>query len=586
MRPAEQTTTSGTLPRTGPGHAGSAWSRCRAGLSGPGGLAGLAGLGLGLLAVGPGLGPGFLLSYDMVFVPRMPFSSALLGAAGGPPRAVPSDAVVAVASLAIPGEVLQKIILVLIFVLACSGAARLLPEGAPLTARLAAGVCYAWNPYVAERMLIGQWALLLGYAGLPWVVRVVCADAARVRPARLLSVLVPAAIGGFAAMAVTTIAAVPAALICGGGRSRRLVTVLAAIMLLSLFWVIPALVQGVTTDPRGVDAFAARADTPFGRLGSLLMLSGIWNSQTVPAGYGGWPSAIWLLVVVASLCGLLLARPRQLPASLAVAGLAGLLIAAIGIVSPGRAALRSLVAAWPGFAVLRDGQQFLAPLALAVAVGLGCLVTWLWTAPERGDSSAGRGAVPATMALAVMAMLAPVVLLPGMAWGFAGRRQPVQYPADWSRAQQVIDGDPGAGNVLLLPWATYRQYSWDRSQTVFDPWSRLLGREVIFNDGLQVGRLSLDQESSESILMNRIVTRPGPLTFPLRSAGVRYVIIDEGPLLGRGPNLPARARLPGARVVVASQDLVVFRLPGAGAGTAGGAKPALPAVLGSKLRLG
>ena len=109
---------------------------------------------------------------------------------------------------------------------------------------------------------------------------------------------------------------------------------------------------------------------------------------------------------------------------------------------------------------------------------------------------------------------------------------------------------------------------------------------MIFNDGLQVGRLSLDQESSESILMNRIVIRPGPLTFPLRSAGVRYVIIDEGPLLGRGPNLPARARLPGARVVVASQDLVVFRLPGAGAGTAGGAKPALPAVLGSKLRLG
>ncbi|HEX4659955.1 MAG TPA: hypothetical protein VH307_21430, partial [Streptosporangiaceae bacterium] len=149
----------------------------------------LAGLGLCLLALGPGLGRGFLLSYDMVFVPRMPFSAALLGLTGGPPRAVPSDAVVAVASLALPADIVQKIVLLLIFVLACSGAAALLDSawgrGAPLLARLAAGVCYAWNPYVAERLLIGQWALLLGYAGLPWVVRVLCTGPERISMRRL-----------------------------------------------------------------------------------------------------------------------------------------------------------------------------------------------------------------------------------------------------------------------------------------------------------------------------------------------------------------------------------------------------------------
>jgi len=32
-------------------------------------------------------------------------------------------------------------------------------------------VFYGWNPYVAERLIIGQWALLIGYAGLPWVLR-------------------------------------------------------------------------------------------------------------------------------------------------------------------------------------------------------------------------------------------------------------------------------------------------------------------------------------------------------------------------------------------------------------------------------
>jgi hypothetical protein len=519
---------------------------------------------LGLLALGPGLAPDYLLSYDMVFVPRMPFSAALIGLTGGPPRAVPSDAVVAAASLLLPADLLQKLILLLIFVMACSGAAALLdrglPGGASLSARLAAGVCYAWNPYVAERLLIGQWALLLGYAGLPWVLRLLCTGPGRTRPARLLCVMVPAAIGGFAAMSITVLAAVPAALCrreAGRERARWLSTVAASAALLSLPWLIPAFAVAVHTDPRGVDAFAARADTPFGRLGSLVMLSGIWNAQTVPRGYGGGGSVVWLLVVAAALGGyLLLARPRRVAPGLGIAALAGLVIAAVGVTSPSRAVLRDLVTAWPGFAVLRDGQQFLAPLALAEAIGLGGLVAWI-------ASGAARQASRATAVLAAMAVLAPVVLLPGMAWGLAGRLRPVAYPADWLRARQAIDGDPAPGKVLLLPWAAYRRYPWNGGEAVYDPWSRLLGREVISNDGLQVGNLTLDQESADSIRLNRIVTARGPLTGALRAAGVLYVVVDAGPLLGQpaGPGLAARARLPGARVVMAGRDLVVFRLP-------------------------
>ena len=130
------------------------------------------GLVLGLLALGPGLRRGFLLSYDMVFVPREPFTSAMFGLAGGAPRAVPSDFAVAVASRLLPADIVQKLVLLLIFMLACSGAAALL-DREPVLARLAAAVFYGWNPYVAERLIIGQWALLLGYAGLPWVLRAV-----------------------------------------------------------------------------------------------------------------------------------------------------------------------------------------------------------------------------------------------------------------------------------------------------------------------------------------------------------------------------------------------------------------------------
>src|SRR5262249_19784648 len=136
----------------------------------------LAGVLLGLLTLGPGLRRGFLLSYDMVFVPRPPFNSGMFGLAGSPPRAVPSDVVVALLARVLPADIVEKLVLIAIFALACSGAAALLRDER-WPARLAAGVCYAWNPFVAERLIIGQWALLLGYGGLPWVLRALTTQA-------------------------------------------------------------------------------------------------------------------------------------------------------------------------------------------------------------------------------------------------------------------------------------------------------------------------------------------------------------------------------------------------------------------------
>jgi hypothetical protein len=141
----------------------------------------LAGLGLGLLALGPGLRRGFLLSYDMVFVPRELFGAALPGLL--PPRAVPSDLAIATASWVVPADIAQKMLLLAIFVLGCAGTAALL-DHEPLLARVAGGVFYAWNPYVAERLIIGQWALLAGYAGLPWALRAVVTRGSRDRHRR------------------------------------------------------------------------------------------------------------------------------------------------------------------------------------------------------------------------------------------------------------------------------------------------------------------------------------------------------------------------------------------------------------------
>ena len=565
-------------------------------MAGPAAWPALVGILLGALALGPGLARGFVLSYDMVFVPSPPMSAESFGLSGGPPRSMPSDVVVAVLSRAMPADVVQKLIIILIFVLACSGTAALLGtrattagrSGPPALARLAAGVFYAWNPFVAERLIIGQWALLLGYAGLPWALRAACAGGGRIPLRRLYVSLLPAAVGGFAAMGVSALGAVPAAWCADGRRAnaRRLAAVLMALGVLSLPWLIPALLTGVHTDPTGVNAFAARADTPFGRAGSLLMLGGIWNAQTVPAGYGGVASVVWLAVALTAIGGyVLVARPRRTCPGVGIAAIAGFAIAAVGITAPSRAVLRDLIAVWPGCAVLRDGQQYLAPLALAEAIGLGAVVAWLMAelrnavggdpALARGGAKARLSAGRAASALCVMAALAPVLLLPGLAWGAAGRLHAVQYPADWLRARQIIDGDPHPGAVVLLPWAAYRRFPWNGGEAVLDPWPSLLHRPVIWNDALQVGDQTVAAENPAASRLTPVISSAGPLTAPLLSAGVRYVIVDAGSVLGRrGPRQAAEARLPGASVVLASGDLVVFRMPRSPAQA--GANRALP----------
>ncbi len=446
----------------------------------------LLGLCLGLLALGPGLRRGFLLSYDMVFVPREPLPAALPGLA--PPRAVPSDLAVVLASRMLPADIVQKLVLLAVFVLACAGVAALL-DAEPMLARLAAGTFYAWNPYVAERLIIGQWALLLGYAGLPWVLRAVLAAGPH-RARRLCLAVLPAVIGGFAAMTVTALLAIPVALLT---RSVRTVSLTAAVLAAgSLPWLVPSLLHPVYADPAGVAAFAARPDTPFGTIGSLIMLGGIWNAQTVPTAYGGLWSAPWLVITLAAVTGYVTfawRRGRSRWPGLGVAAAVSLVIAGAGVTAAGRSALRTATAVWPGIAVFRDGQQFIAPLVLAEAVGFGLIVAWAQRPKSKaatpagsvgpaayGESagSAGAPAEPAApaesagRAIGVIALVAPVLLLPGLAWGAAGRLHPAWYPASWLTAARAIDAARGPGDVLLLPWAADRSPPWNGGEVMLE----------------------------------------------------------------------------------------------------------------------
>ena len=360
---------------------------------------------------------------------------------------------------------------------------------------------------------------------------------------------------------------------------------LGALAVGSLPWLVPSVLHAVYADPGGVAAFAARADTPFGSIGSLVMLGGAWNATTVPRAYGGPWSAVWLVVVLAAGAGYVLLGRRRWPPNhgppsqwlgLAVGAVVGLLIASIGMTAAGRALLRGAIGFWPGFAILRDGQQFIAPLALAEALGFGLAVSWSmhpgsFGTKKTAERPGGKHRAPALsdapgLALGVFALLAPVLLLPGLAWGAAGRLRPVWYPAAYQAAARTIDASRVPGDVLLLPWAADRTPSWNHGEVMLDAWPRLVTRPVIWNDGTVVGNAALAPDDPRARRLDGLIGSVGPLTAALRAAGVRFVVVDGALPDARDPqdarDTPAGARLPGATAIYNQPDLVVYQVPG------------------------
>jgi hypothetical protein len=506
---------------------------------------------LTLLVLGPALRPGYLLAYDMVATPRQFLLPASVGLGSAPPRAVPVDAVVALLTTVLDGQWVQKLALAGTLLLAGVGAARLV-DG---VAGVAAAGFYVWNAYVAERLFLGSWVLLIGYAALPWVLD----GARRVRrsePGGWPRLLLPL---GVAALAPTggLLAAAVALAVVGPGVRRRAVAA-AAVAVFNAPWWVPALLQGGpgVSDDAGVAAFAARAENWSGTVGSLLGLGGVWNSDVVPASRGTALAPLLTAVVLA----LAAAGLRPLAAAwgravllpvLALAG-AGLLLAAAGSTPLTADLLAAAIRTVPGAGLLRDGQKWVAllalPLAPAAALGAARLATR--SAPGNG----GRGIRRAVLGMAVAL---PLVALPDLAWGGFGRLEPVHYPPDWAAVRTVLADDPRDGDVIALPYAAFRAFGWNGDRTGLDPAPRFFPRTVVTDDRLVVGATVLAGEDPRAAAARAALAPGAPLDdAALRGLGIGWVLVERGT---PGPRLPALDR---AQRVHAGEDLELYRLAG------------------------
>lgn len=469
------------------------------------------------------LGRGFVLQGDMVFVPRQPWKGAWLGLDGAAGRFVPGDAVVSLLTQVVPGDLLQKALLLAIFVVGGVGAGRLV-DRQPAVARAAGITLYLWNPWVYERLAIGQWGVVVGYAVLPWVV--ITARAFRDDPRAgwpgLVVTLGASAVCSppAALMAVLAGACVVAAVRPSRASARRLGTVLGVGAVVNLPWIVPALLapSGTAVAPGQFGAFAARAESEAGVLLSVASLGGVWKSSIVPPERESVAVLLMAgLLTLVALAGLRLHRDPDAATrrGLLVLATISLLVGFLPSLPPVESFLDGAAAVVPPLGLVRDSHRFLGPVALVLLIGFAAVVGRAWNASRPGRES--------LRLVAVALVLWPVICLPSLAWGLRGAFAPVEYPQEWADVRSVL----GPGPTVVLPWTgSYRGFGWNDGTAILDPAPRYFPGEVLIDD-----RIVLDTQvlASEEPLLRRVdeALRSADPAASLAGMGIDQVLLEK-----------------------------------------------------------
>ncbi len=507
---------------------------------------------LALMVLLPVLMPGYVLHVDMVFVPQQTLLPWNLGIGGGLPRSVPQDAVVSLIAGPIPGQVIQKVVLLASLVLAGVGAGRL--AGPSLALRLPAASIYLWSAYTAARLLMGHWGLLWAAALLPWVI--IAARTAR-RRGDWLPVVLLCGIGALVPTGGILLALVAVPLAIGFGSalppSRRGLIVAGVIAVNAPWWLAAVRSSSLhESDPLGLVVFGARADGVGGVLTSVLAGGGVWNSEATLGSRTTVFAAMGVVVLVA-LAALGWQRWwRENPPEAVVLGalaVLGVLWAWISGTLGSQVWAQQIVSAVPGGGLLRDGQKWTVWWVLLLAV---CAPWGLQRLLTRADENL-------RLFLAGSLTVLPIALLPDLAAGAFGRLQAHTYPQEWDGLRDQLARSQVAGDVVSLPWSPFRRYSWNGSGVVLDPLPRYLTRTVVWNDDLPVvlfNRLvEVGGDDPRAKIIGDTIASSKALPPRLAELGVAWIVVQRDQ-----PQASRQVDLRGATMVWEQGDLQLWRV--------------------------
>lgn len=507
-------------------------------------------LGLAILILWQMLLPGYVLTLDMVFAPKI----KLLLADGSFYNAYPLKYFLHIINFVLTGWLIQKIILLTLFFAIGYLAFLFIPVSKKYYANYWVALFYVINPFVYERFLAGHWTHLFAYAFLPpltfYLVKFY--NEPEWRSGIWLFgwlFLIGLFSTHFVIMAGLLVCVTILIKLISYSRSDKskffpLLKMSAisgvSFLIASAYWLVPYLLhrgQSVvnTFSSANWEAFKTAGDAHLGTSLNVLALYGFWGERENWAGYWLWPKdyfLFWLTVAMALaiflLIGVRASLKNEEARGRAIFFLILALIAYIFSVGIGDTIFKNLnlwlfehVGFWRGF---RDAQKFSAWLVLAYAhFGGFALVAIMdyWQAKKNKFSEQVLWAI----------FLLPILYTYPMVGGFARQLQAVDYPQSWYEVNEIMNQDKSEFKVLYLPWHQYLSLDFNNNLITANPAKAFFDKEVVQGENMEIGGIfgqTNNQENAEieKILLNTEI-EPDQAVQQLLDKGVKYVLISD-----------------------------------------------------------
>lgn len=461
-------------------------SRLQRWVLGPGAVALAVSVVVAVLTVGRSAGRGLYLVRDFVSVPDPVAPLTLVPDSWAALRAWPLDGVMWALTRVMPAGVVQLAMVTACFVLAGTGVGVLVGRLGGLPAALGAFAA-TWNPYVTERLLMGQPPTLLAYAAVPWIILAARSPVAGWRRFLLVGLAaLPAAVTPWGGV-VAGVTAFGATLTRAQMRRSDLAGTGITALLLCLPWLVPAVILSMSgaarslADADGVAAFALADDTGHGVWLSAVTGGGIWAEAARPDSRLSLPTFVSAVLLLSIALAAALTLPTRHSGKLAAT--AGLLLPAslLSAASTSGLGLFGRLQAVPGMALLRDQHRLLGFAVIAQALLLAALVGQL----RRWGSVA-----PLLAGLTITSLV--VASVPDQARSLAAIYRPVTFPSSWGQVVQAVEEEQAAMNapavVLSLPWQPLRRPTWGSRTPFLDPTPRGVPAVVLTSSELNVRR--------------------------------------------------------------------------------------------------
>jgi hypothetical protein len=445
---------------------------------------------LSLVVMLPLLLPGYILTLDLVFTPHLPWPTEIS-------NTYVFEALLHGLTTVIPGDVVEKILLILVLLLSGVGAHKLFtvlfvdigPKSLYWGAYFA-GIFYVINPFVYSRFMAGQYLVLLGYALTPFFVLALIKliKVQGWRSAIWLAVLTSIIIGvslHHAGILLLVTACIAPALIWAQPSKHKKPTAFglvaaAGVVLINAYWLLPTMFGGsiaqATTNFSSADfqAFATNGQGVIGAISNVLRLQGFWLEvrdvyvlpQYIFPVWGVLMLAVWVLVARGAVGVWRYARP------LAIALACMCFVAIILATTP----LVQWAAAYvPFVAGYREPQKFVGLLALGFALFGGVGVALFM------DSLARMGKKIVVSLAGGFMLVLPILCTPTMLWGFNGQLAPKDYPKDWFAVNEQLANDRSVSKVLFLPWHQYINFGFS-GRIIANPASKFFTKQTVVGD--------------------------------------------------------------------------------------------------------